>query len=477
MPTFQDKDQYVDINNIKSEPSTLRKLINKILTVTLIIVLGFVGYFSYLVVSTSGEVFQDSENCENWFCNIQNGISSVPRFFMPNAPLKGESEGRTNFLIMGLDSPQNGLTDTIILVSYFHAEKKIVSLNIPRDFWVNYKKQEFKINELFSNAETTKPKSGANELSNFLSKEFDLPIHYWAYTNFDGIKKIVTEIGDLEINVENGFTDCEFPNKDYSGVIPCQNFKAGLQKMNGERSLIYARSRKGDNNEGSDFARSKRQSTVIQAILQKIKNQNLVDNITKLNGLFGVLGANFRTNINPAEIKTLSSLSKEIDLKANYLKVSWFVGNEILCDETRPNTGYYIFYCDGEIAGANSIPSTSAIKARKVVRNLLQEAQSEQLKDVQFLIIGNGSKQATKIFDSLENANPSKIFINNQYSSIPVTPSPERISVYLKDQSLESIVKSQLDNLDKKFDYAIISNPPTKFKLPNSTAKIIIIIE
>jgi polyisoprenyl-teichoic acid--peptidoglycan teichoic acid transferase len=476
MPTFQDKQQYTPIDSAKTEQNNLHKFFNKLLSLVVIIVLVLFSYFTYLVISTSGQVFQSdaTASCTSWFCNIQNGIANVPKIFSSDVKIKGQDLGRTNFLLVGKDKSGLGLTDTIIVVSLFHTQKKIVTLNIPRDFLINYYGNQFKINSLYSTVEAEKPGSGMKELSSFLGREFGINIDYWAQTDFNGVKKVVNTLGNIEVNVDKTFTDCEFPDENYD-YLPCQTFNAGLQNMTGEKALIYARSRHGNNGEGSDFARSNRQSKVVQSILQKVKTQNLFENVVRGNDFIKILGESVKTNIDPAELKTLYNVTKQIDLKSNYLKVNWSVGNGILCDSSSAD-GYYISYCGGEVAGSRQTPGKARSKAQRVVQNLIAEAESKQITDSQLFILGNGSKAAPKIFDQFELLGFEKIGIDNQYNKIPVTPTPEKVSILVKDPRLEPFIKTALGSSIK---YQIVEslNPSIVIPTKASNADVLIVVE
>lgn len=472
MPTFTDKDQYQNIDNIKQEPSRFQDLFNKLITASIIVIILLSGYFMYLVVTASSQIFESTDtSCNNFFCNFQHGLNNVPKIFSNDVKLKSQEQGRTNILLMGVDATGSiGLTDTLILASIYQTEKKVVIINIPRDFLVDYNGERFKINELYSRADTLNKGQGAKELTRFLEKEFGIDIPYWVITNFDGTKKIVDTIGGVDINVENSFTDCEFPTAGYTGYLPCQNFTKGVQKMTGERALVYARSRHGDNNEGSDFARSKRQSIVIQSVLQKVKSQNLFDNITKLSDILNILGNNVKTNLDVSELKSLFNISKQINLTTNFLKINWAVGNEILCDDnSTEEEGYFINYCDNQVAGSKTIPNKARIRGKNVMQNLSSEAEFSKFAGVPIFIFGNGAKSSQKIYNTLNQSGFEKITINNAYAKIPVTPTPEKITVYIFDSNLKPQIDTSIKN---SINYTIvdtsISNLPDNVILPKN---------
>lgn len=501
MPTQLDKDDITKLNRANPEQKHgFKKNFNRTLTAIILFVLCGLSYFLFLVISTSGQVFTntDEPSCSNWFCNVRNGFSRLPQVF-GGARLKGQSEGRTNILVLGVDATgESGLSDTILIASLYHKEKKIVTVNIPRDTLVEYKGNRSKINELYGDAEGFRSGSGATELATFLSKELGIDIQYWALTNFQGSEKLVDIVGGIDVDIDNSFTDCEYPSKFYT-YLPCQNFKKGMESMNGERALVYARSRHGDNGEGSDFARSRRQSIVIQALLQKVKNQNVFQSLSKFTEILNLLGNNVRTNITPGELKSVVSFGKEIDLKTSFLRVNWAVGNGFLCDTQDQTFGYYIYYCadkvsdndsssnfNGQVMGVKPLIQTKAKNlAQKSIQNLLEQAMLDKTAGTEIAILGNGAKSAQKIYNVLTDhqffSSFSSVSINNYYTKIPVTPTPEKITVYILDKNLEKTIKERLDdNTNSNYiNYTIKNELDPKVVLPikNQTAKIIFWLE
>jgi LCP family protein required for cell wall assembly len=468
MPTFQPYDNIHSIKTVKRSNSLNKFFTNFLLTLT-VIFLCTGGYFVYTAATTSSTIF-DAENntaeCSDWLCSAKQSFARAAQVLSPEGAIKGQERGRTNFLILGLDAtPGGGLSDTIMIASYFHQEKKVVTVNVPRDFLVQYKtidqssgvlsNTNIKVNEVYRSA-MQRGLNGGRELSNFISKEFGIPVDYWITANFDAVEKTVEAIGGIDINVENSFTDCEYPNIDYTGLLPCQTFVKGAQKMDAVKSLIYARSRKGDNGEGSDFARGKRQSAVIAAILQKIKSQNLFATIGNLNSLFSVLGNNVKTSMNISELKSLLSNLRGVDLKNNYNKVIWSVGNGFLCDQTTQDYGYHIFYCDGEIGGSTAIISAGRDEARQQVKDLLLVSKKDELSKISFDIYGNGSTAATKMSSVLSNLGFGSVTLSNNETEIPITSSSDILDIYIPDSAIYNKIVAL--NLSTKFSSKVKVN-------------------
>jgi len=232
--------------------------------------------------------------------------------------------------MIGKDSAA-GLTDTIIIASYYHKEKKVVTLNIPRDFYVFDGVGSYKINAVAAFAEGRKTAGfseigGEEFLANFLAKEFGIPIHYWVSVNFAGFKSVIDQLGGIDVDVDIPFTDCEYPTDNYSGYIrPCPSFKQGTQKMDGTKALIYSRSRHGDNGQGSDFERGRRQQQIIQSVIATIKTQNLAINASKINAYLDILGKNMKTSVKLDEMLSAYEIFKNInidEIRNNFIRVT-----------------------------------------------------------------------------------------------------------------------------------------------------------
>ena len=75
--------------------------------------------------------------------------------------------------------------------------------------------------------------------------------------------------------------------------------------MNGATALIYARSRHGNNGQGSDFARSRRQQQIIVALRSQIET---IGGFGKLPDVINALGDNVLTDLTIGDAESLYSL-------------------------------------------------------------------------------------------------------------------------------------------------------------------------
>jgi len=308
-------------------------------------------------------------------------VSAAKAAVEPTVPLQGESDGRTNMIILGMT--KDGLrTDSIMLASYYWQQKKLATLNIPRDLYVYDGYENCKVGEIYAYAKAREPKNPtypATFLAAFLSKEYHIQIPYWVQFNMMGEVQLVDTLGGIDINVPDSFTDYEYPTWDYSGYVrPAPHFNAGLQHMDGTEALEYSRSRHSlDNAEGSDFARSKRQQLVLAAVLTKVKAMGIVGNLADITKYLGILGQNVETNLSSDEMVSMAKIFRGVDPNTDYLKANWATGNGFLCDSTSSYGAYIILYgvtgsCSAE-AGTSDV-SPYRTDAVSYVENLYQEA-------------------------------------------------------------------------------------------------------
>ena len=110
-----------------------------------------------------------------------------------------------------------------------------------------------------------------------------LIVKYWMTINFAGFRDLINSIGGIDVNVTSPFNAC-YPKNDDANVdaswIKVQ-FNKGVQHMNGETAIRYARAReplevcgmgKSENQaQLTDFARSQRQQDIMKAALAKVK--------------------------------------------------------------------------------------------------------------------------------------------------------------------------------------------------------------
>ncbi|TSA44679.1 LytR family transcriptional regulator [bacterium] len=302
------------------------------------------------IVTVAQKIFQTDDGAFSL-------LHKASRLFMANdTPLIGEKDGRIRILVMGIggeghDGPN--LTDTMVLVTIAIPEAgsknqpKISMVSIPRDFAVQIPGYDFrKINAAYAFGEQNGQQHGGQLATQTVGKVLNLEIPYYATLDFKGFEKVIDDVGGLDIQVDNAFTDSMYPNEK-EGYLPPVTFEKGLQHMDGARALQFARSRHGNNGEGTDFARSRRQEKIFIPLKQKIVGLNLITNINIINHVIDDLSNHIRTNLQPYELKHLYDLTKNVS-STNVFSSSIDIESGLVCNQIEETTGAYILLpCKG----------------------------------------------------------------------------------------------------------------------------------
>ena len=447
----------------------------------ILLCLGVVGtlLFGNAMLSSSTSLARGRES-EGFFGSLSQ-IGSLLNFTRRD-PLLGESSGRTNFLILGRDNTPQGLTDTIILVSYDYATQTLATLNIPRDFYIFDGFQASKVNAVYANAEQRNPGSGEQFLVSVLEKELEQPIHYWASVEFESVEALVDALGGVEVEVENAFTDYNYPDKQYGYLTPAPSFEVGTRTMDGETALIYARSRNGNNPvESGDFARSRRQSVVLEAILETLRSRGILGNARQISEFYQIAEEYVVTNLRAAEIVSLGTLLKNVEEEADFTFSRAVLSDEggILCPQNNPGTGYILTYCDGSSAGRSGV-STSRSALREKVAELTTPETVALLPDATLAIVGNQSSDIDIVYNDLVNdLGLVPDFYNRSFPQItPATAtSVEQTTIYVADSTLRQELSQTLS--EEGLSYNLTGEIPTAKPLPSGfeSADIIVYVE
>ncbi len=197
-------------------------------------------------------------------------VAATATPFPLDAILREEAEGNTlqerrwlSLLLMGTDArPDEGVasrTDTMMVVILDLAASNVLVISIPRDLWVYIPAYgQARINSAYFLGQLYG--SGPELAQQTVSELLGIPITHTMTIDFGGFRRLVDEIGGIDLNVPTPIDDELFPDDAY-GTFHLQ-IPAGRQRMDGERALQYARTRHGS----SDLERAERQQAVLQAI-------------------------------------------------------------------------------------------------------------------------------------------------------------------------------------------------------------------
>lgn len=225
--------------------------------------------------------------------------------------LQTDENGKTNILLLGTGNEEHdgaNLTDTIIIASIDYKDKIVPMLSIPRDLYIkNDVIPGLKINSAYDYLQRRYGQHKALAMfQNQITELTGIPIQYNVKVNFNGFVDIVNSLGGVEIMVENAIHDPYYP-KGETIYYETFNLPAGLQIMDGETALKYARSRKTT----SDFDRAKRQQQLLFAIKEKALKLNILSDAGKITSLYKSIGDSINTSFSLTEIIELAKLSKQ----------------------------------------------------------------------------------------------------------------------------------------------------------------------
>jgi LCP family protein required for cell wall assembly len=173
------------------------------------------------------------------------------------------------FVALGVDRRNDQeipRTDTIMLGKVDLRTPSVNLVSIPRDLLVDipgYGKD--RINAAYVYGEQFKePGGGIGMLKRTIEKNFGLQIDHFGLVDFQCFRTAVDAVGGVNVNVPRLIVDTHYPTDDYG--TKAVRFEPGMQKMDGERALEYARTRYAD----SDFQRMQRQQLIIAAMREQL---------------------------------------------------------------------------------------------------------------------------------------------------------------------------------------------------------------
>lgn len=240
--------------------------------------------------------------------------------------------GRSNILILGKGGKGHeapDLTDTIIFASVKHPTPENPSsvslISLSRDIWIP--ELRAKLNSAYYWGNQKQTKGGLILAKATIEQIVGTHVQYVVVIDFSGFKNIIDTLGRVEVEVDRSFVDKKYPiagreDDDCGGSDPeflCRyetvEFKKGVQVMNGDTALKFARSRNAEGEEGTDFARAARQEKVLNAMRNKMLSREIIMNPKKVLSVIRVIGSSIETDIEPEAAAIL--VRRILDAKDN----------------------------------------------------------------------------------------------------------------------------------------------------------------
>lgn len=259
---------------------------------------------------------------ENGFENIASDTKVIYEYSekMQNEDLNLVSNKDFNepltFLFLGVDSEGDGLNanaafngDTLMLMSFNPKTLDAILLSIPRDTYVPIACNHNNYAKINSSAAY-----GTSCVISTINNLLGINIDYYVKINFKGVVDLVEAVGGVEVNVEApsymadkyGGKVCE-QNSDrkFGDKLVCMN--PGMQTLNGEQALAYARCR--HMYIGSDLDRVKHQQQVVEALANKAMH---FSSIKEFQNLLNAVSKNIATNMDTDTILSGYNVAKNV---------------------------------------------------------------------------------------------------------------------------------------------------------------------
>lgn len=414
---------------IDSVWKNIRKWSFRATAATLVLIVSFGGFSFSQGYLKLHQVFQGGQSAVALQTNVNPDL------------LKGEGDGRINILLFGKGGPGHDgpdLTDTMLVFSIDPVNHTAALLSVPRDLWVNVSGYgDMKINAAYPNAKyhitDSDPSAsqradhtGITVAEQTVEQVLGIPIDYYAMVDFSGFQQAIDTVNGINVNV---------PEQLYDPTMAWQNnwnpilAHKGAQKMNGNKALLYARSRETS----SDFARTQRQRQIIVALEKKVFSIGTFSDPLKLAKLADEFGSHAETDMSIHDATRLYQILKGIDTSRTGSIGLTDPGHDLLTTDAvgnqsvdRPIAGFFRYsaihnyvrnalkdgYIAKENAGIEVVNGTTkagvATAEAKVLRSygyriakVIDIPKKSPLKATQLIDLTKGSKKYTSHY--LEN--------------------------------------------------------------------------
>lgn len=165
-------------------------------------------------------------------------------------------------------------SDVNIIATVNTETAQILLLSTPRDYYV-----PLSISNGVPDKLTHAGIYGIEVSSDTLAGLYDTDIDYYFRVNFDGFKEIIDALGGISVYSEYDFKDYKY------------SFKKGVNEVNGEEALAFARARYAF--ASGDKQRGKNQMAVVKGVINKAIGPAIIMNYKNiLNGLAGSFDTN-----------------------------------------------------------------------------------------------------------------------------------------------------------------------------------------
>ena len=248
--------------------------------------------------------------------------TNLPPLVLP-PPWHGKE--RINVLILGVDDrpwdPTWGppRSDTVILATLDPQTMTAGAISLPRDLWVNLPGiGERKLTQAYSLGEAVYGKGqGPRLVAQVVSNLLHVPVHHYVVVNFRAFITLVDAVHGVKIDVPLRMALDVFTADGQRYDYPLY---PGVQVLNGELALAYARNRSVGHD--GDFGRMRRQQQVLEGVLERLKDPRVLAELAlKAPSLADRLSDNLRTDISVSDALRLARLAAQVPWQNVHLVV------------------------------------------------------------------------------------------------------------------------------------------------------------
>lgn len=435
-----------------------RRNIKRFFTLIILICAIVAGIYAWRVLNSTGNV-------------LGGNILDI----FKQEKLKADSQGRTNVLVFATNpddraaaDSDNGLTDSIMVVSVNQETKDIYTVSLPRDLYVKHTCSSYlgttagKLNETYVCGEKDAEAEGLDEkaaeikgqeaLMSTAGSILGLDIQYAAHLNWEVLYTVVDSLGGIDVKVEAYDGSAYVSDPGYTKI----HYKSGeTYHMNGEQALAFSRARHGSGLTRSNFDRELNQQKVMKAIVDKF-NSSGKNNPLVLLELVSSLGDNIKTTFQTSEVQTLANIAK--DFKADSIKSLPLV---------KEGDNDVDLIGDGP---SGVIPKAGMFEYSEIHKYIAKKTISDPvIKEEAQIVVLNGT------MISGYAAEQSKKLEEEGYTIIDVDSAPEQDYKKTKVYKLNENKPKTFEKLTKKFKAGADDTAPSWTK-QYATADIIIVI-
>ena len=261
---------------VSSQVRTRRKM--AVFVIEILIIIAMIGVLYYVMKHTeneydNGPIYADAQNIDPASIGISENV-------VQEAEDGGTMEGYTNIALFGVDALSTKgsdllkgyRSDCLMIASINNATGEVSLVSVYRDTYLNLG------NDSYNKCNAAYAKGGATQTVTMLNANLDLNITYWVTVSYKALATVVDDLGGVMISVESDEIDhlnnyqiavAQALGVSEEEIVPVK--ETGYQLLNGMQVSAYCRIRY---TAGNDFARTRRQQEVIEAILDASKDKD-----------------------------------------------------------------------------------------------------------------------------------------------------------------------------------------------------------